>query len=150
MQTFLGEIAVYINKEIYKYTPITLNAKFRHFTVDGRFKIEIDLSSIQERPCTIECKLISDNNLKGGIESGQYLALLSFDDDKKRVSIGTIDELEGTECEYLDNGLEIVVQENCNADKILFGVAWMDLRNRDELDYGHACFAADPSYFDWN
>ena len=150
MQTFLGEIAIYINKEIYKYEPILLNAKFRHFTVDGRFKIEIDLASISERPCTIECKLISDKNLKGGIESGEDLALLSFDDDKKRVSIGTIDELEGTECEYLDNGLQVIVHESCIADKILFGVGWMDLRNRDETDDNHTWFAADPAYFDWN
>ena len=65
MKTILGELAVYVNHKKYDYRTTTFGNKSKYFNVDARFKIEVDITSIKERPCEIECRLVN-NNLKGG------------------------------------------------------------------------------------
>ena len=146
MKTNLGEIVVTINEEEFNYTPIFLRTESKIFNVDGRYKIEVELERSLNKPCIIECTLVSENKVKGGIDSGQDLVMLSFDSEDNRLSIGTREEIPSTDYCYLDNGIRIIAENDCNADKIVFGVAWMSMHNRDVYSV-ETGLAADPSYF---
>jgi len=146
MKTILGEILLTINGEKLEYTPIFLQNKSKIFNVDERFVIEIDKEKILGKPCIIECTLVSKNQAKGGMASGQDLVMVSFDSEGYRLNIGTREDVENTDYCYLDNGIRIIIEENCDADKIVFGVAWMSMQNR-EIYSVETGLAADPSYF---
>ncbi|MCL2610828.1 MAG: hypothetical protein FWE02_04020 [Defluviitaleaceae bacterium] len=147
MKTNLGNISIYIDKKEVSYDAIPMPLNWRNFSVDGRFKIEIDISKLISSPHEIECKIISNNLNIGEVESGEDLALISFFKNDDKLSIGTIDELEDIECSYLEDGLKVVIGENHNSEKIIFGVSWINLSNRNPEDDTHTWFSSDPSFF---
>lgn len=76
-------------------------------------------------------------------ETGENLALISFYWEKNKLSIGTTGDIAGVKYSYLDNAINLSMQQN--PVQIIFYVAWMEMVNPEKEDI-YTWFAADPSY----
>lgn len=60
------------------------------------------------------------------------------------MSIATEDEIDGIEIKYLNRGIEIQISEHTKIKEVIFGMAWISLKNPEEEDI-YTWFAADPT-----
>jgi hypothetical protein len=152
LKTPLGEIVIIVDGQSVTYKPISLDCTeygTRNeimFTVDARYKIEVKLSSI---PCVVECKFndfLGDDG-RGGVDSGQYLALICFYRGNTKLSIGVEDEIPGVECSYTDYGLKVELTEQASIHCVTFGIAWVAMKDEEKEDI-YTWFAADPTLYE--
>ena len=145
LKTPLGIITTLINGAQTNYRIEKLRTTEKRFSVDARYKLTVDI------PPTItgnvvECKLVCAHGLdiRGHVESGEDLAMLSFYRDKIKLSIGAEDS-QNILCEYLDYGIKATFNSPAPAN-IDFGVAWVLMKNKDTEDI-YTWLAADPALF---
>lgn len=143
--TDLGEINVTINGIIQQIKAVKLGNRDKRYTVDGRYKIVVDIPEISDK-LSVECTLTSYSpiNITKIVESGERVAILSFYYEKKKLSIGVEDERVGIQCEYIDNGINVVVSNNANVQTLVFYVAWLTMQDGEKEDI-FTWFAADPT-----
>lgn len=143
--TDLGEIKVTINDIIQPIKAVKLDNFEKRYRVDGRYKVVVDIPEIIET-LSIKCMLISHvpANITKVVESGEHLALLSFYQEKKKLSIGVEDEQFGIQCTYLENGINVVANNHANIQTLVFYVAWLTMQDEEKEDI-FTWFAADPT-----
>lgn len=146
IKTPIGTIDILINGKSNYYSSIELDNRGKNFFVDGRYKIIVDIPFNNDQDIVIECKLseFTGDNVKGCIEPGEELALISFYRDNIKLSIGTEDEIKNIECSYIDYGLKVTLSKEIHLQKVIFGIAWVFMRNR-EIEDIYTWFAADPT-----
>lgn len=151
LNTPFGEINILSNgNEIpYKYEKLENtyigNLGLPVFEVDGRYKITVNISMMKV-PLSLECRFgtteMVDNS---GINSGERLALKTWENNNLMLSIGTEDEIVGAVIEYLSHGIKINITDNSAIDEAIFGIAWIYIKDY-EKEENHTWFAADPTY----
>lgn len=148
IETILGIIQILVNGKEIDYIQKRLDRKGKNYAVDERFKITVEIPKM-ENETIIECRLIKKKlkPLEQGVESGEKLALISFYHDNEKVSIGTEDEIPNVIYSYTSQGLKVVVTEKAKISRIIFGVAWIAMQDREKEDV-YTWFAADPTLFD--
>ena len=148
LKTPFGNIVICVRNEIVEYNPVQLEPVyigqlgFPVFEVEGRFRIKM---SNLDKPISVSCTFIAEEEYSSGINSGERLALKSWDKGQQILSIGTEDEIPGIEVRYLDNGLEVISSENSNVTDIVFQIAWMTIQYPEKED-SYTWYAADPTY----
>jgi len=145
LKTSLGTVEVLVNGQKYAYKSTKLKNKGGQFSVDGRYKITVDVPIVCD-DIVVECVLIDYmvDAIKGCKESGERLALISFDYGNTMLSIGTEDEIPYTYCDYTDCGLRITVSKQADLRQLIFGVAWVAMQDI-EKESNYTWFAADPT-----
>lgn len=149
LETGMGTINIRVNGENFQYTPIKLPNAQKQFLVDGRFKIVVDnLSFFTNDTIIVECEVINFPcvNVKGYIESGERLALVSFYYGNLKLSIGVEDEIPAVHCEYVDCGLKVTISKQACLQQIVFGIAWVSMQDEEKEDI-YTWFAADPTLY---
>lgn len=143
--TLLGELEVQINNISTPYKIIALDNKGRCFNVDKRYKIICDLPT-RKRYTKIECKikLTKTSDIYVSPETGEELALISFDWDNYKLCIGTLGDMTAIDYKYTTDSITVLGKYPHN--QIIFYVAW--LKTNSEEDGNNAWFAADPAYDD--
>ncbi|WP_367566759.1 hypothetical protein [Lacrimispora sp.] len=117
----------------------------KRYIVDGRYKIIVDLPKTVDN-VSVTCTLNSQPSQKISkiIESGEGLALISFYLKKTKLSIGVEEGRPGTVCEYLDNGINVIISNNADMNNVEFYVAWLTMQDEEDEDI-FTWFAADPT-----
>ncbi len=146
LKTPIGIIDVLINGKSNYYKSIELINSVKNFSVDGRYKVIVDIPINKVHDLVIECKLFefTGDNAKGYIESGERLALISFYRDNIKLSIGVEDETNNVKCSYIDYGLKVILSKEAHLQQIIFGIAWVSMRDKEVEDI-YTWFAADPT-----
>lgn len=141
----LGEVTVAVNGLIQQFQAIKLDNRNKRYVVDGRYKIIVNLGYISDT-VSITCTLTSRpfTNIIKIIESGERLALISFYRGKTKLSIGVEEGRPETVCEYLENGIKIIVNRNAGISDLEFYVAWVAMQDQEKEDI-FTWFAADPT-----
>lgn len=149
LKTPVGIIDILINGKSNYYTFMELGKIERNFSVNGRYKVIVDIPSDDVKDVIVECKLIDfmGDNPKGCIESGEQLALISFYRDNIKLSIGVEDEISNVNCGYIDYGLKVIISQKAHLQQISFGVAWILMKDKEMEDI-YTWFAADPTLWD--
>lgn len=108
--TDLGEIIVTVDGVTQQLQPLKLKNVEKRYAVDGRYKIIVNLGEASAN-VSIACTLVNQPfiDLTRVIESGERLALISFYHQKTKLSIGVEEGRPKTVCEYLDNGINILL-----------------------------------------
>ena len=142
--TPLGTIIVKVDGYTIDYNSIRLPCKRDSFNVDARYKINLTKSYMNKH---VQCILVKNEylQLSSCIESGEDLALISFYKKNIKLSIGVEYNYIKDSCRYLDNGIEIVSNDDTRKD-VIFGVAWKDVLNKEVEDI-FTWLAADPTLF---
>lgn len=146
LQTPIGTIDISINEKSYNYKLVELNNVERNFSVDGRYKVIVDVPPNTAQDIIVECRLTDfiGDNAKGCRESGEQLALISFYNDKIKLSIGVEDEISNVNCSYIDYGLKVNISKEAHLQQIAFGIAWISMKDKETEDI-YTWFAADPT-----
>jgi hypothetical protein len=146
LKTPIGFIDILINGKSNDYESIELANKEKNFSVDGRYKVIVDIPINQDQGVVIECKLVefTGDNAMGCIESGERLALISFYRDNIKLSIGVEDEISNAMCCYIDYGVKVILSEEVHLQQVIFGIAWVSMNDREKEDI-YTWFAADPT-----
>jgi len=146
LKTPIGTLDILLNGERSDYIFTKLNTCERNFSVEGRYKVIVNIPISRSQDIAIECKLIDfvGDNAKGNIESGEKLALISFYHDNIKLSVGTEDEIKGVSSSYIDYGLKVIISKTAIIQHIAFGLAWIDMKDR-EIEDIYTWFAADPT-----
>ncbi|WP_276379974.1 hypothetical protein [Flavobacterium sp. H4147] len=150
LTTPFGKINLYtngiaLNYSIEKLENEVLGLKNKPiFIVDDRYRITVYIDGSQI-PISIECKF-ADSTIfsESTVESGERLALKSWYKDNLKISIGTEDEIKGLYVKYLNTGLQVDITDKELLDNIVFGIAWLKLKDLKKED-SYTWFAADPS-----
>ncbi|MCL2212498.1 MAG: hypothetical protein FWB93_01520 [Oscillospiraceae bacterium] len=148
LHTPFGEIFVKLNDKSILYQAEKLknidmgSRGLPIFEVDGRYKIIIDISDMKT-PLSLAVEFASTVKFHdSGIDSGERLSLKTWENGTLMFSIGTEDDIKGTDIEYLECGIKVIVDKN-SLDKIAFGIAWRYIESKKEELY--TWFAADPT-----
>jgi hypothetical protein len=151
LNTPFGKISMYLNEEeiYYKYEKLENiyigYLRLLVFEVDDRYKISVNINDLKV-PLSFECQfdtkvVFSDS----GINSGERLALKTWEKNNLMFSIGTEDEIDGIEIKYLDCGIKVDITKNDAVNELVFGIAWRYIKDY-EKEYTYTWFAADPTY----
>ena len=147
LNTPFGEISVKLNGENISYNCEKLENTYagQHglsvFEVDGRYRITVGTAGIKA-PFTLDCGFDLHEFDSGGIDSGERLALKTWEKGNLMFSIGTEDEIEGLNYEYLERGIRL---HGCKDGAAVFGIAWVYIKDY-EKESNYTWFAADPTY----
>ena len=146
LKTPIGVIDVMLNGEKNHYVFTELNTCENKFSVDSRYKVIVNIPINRTQDIVVECKLIDfvGDNVKGFIESGEKLALISFYHDNIKLSVGTEDEIKNVSCSYIECGLRVIISKTAIIEQLAFGIAWIDMNER-EIEDIYTWFAADPT-----
>lgn len=143
--TDFGEIKITVNGIERQVEANKLDNINKRFVVDGRYKIVVELNNMIDNisvMCTLDSS--SSTGIRKIIESGEEVALISFYHENAKLSIGVEEGRLGTICEYLDNGINVTVDNNADIQNIEFYVAWLTMQDEDKEDI-FTWFAADPT-----
>lgn len=145
MDTKLGEIKILVNGEEMPYKYIELVNHSQYFSVKNRFKLICEVPKYLDKNINIECivDIKKDMKVTSFPETGENLALISFYWEKNKLSIGTTGDIAGVKYSYLDNAINLSMQQN--PGQIIFYVAWLEMVNPEREDI-YTWFAADPAY----
>lgn len=144
-----GNILVTINGSAINYMPIKLPNEGKNFRVDGRYKIIVSEIKENEEGNVIECKIDGKHELpiKSYSESGENLALISFECNNTKLSIGTLGDIPDIEHEYMTDGIRIRSKRNTPLNKVVFFIAWIEMNDKEKEEI-FTWFAADPTLED--
>lgn len=144
--TPLGYLSISVDGHAIQISPSLLPVKTDLFVVDGRYGFSLTLPR-QEQNSVIEALFsnFEESGWECGVESGERLALISFNKKDTKVSLGTEGDIAGIEYEYLPFGIRLVISPECSRRMFRFIVAWITTDNmeRDEI---FTWFAADPMF----
>lgn len=131
LNTPFGNISMYLNGEEISYKCEKLENIYIGqlglpvFEVDERYKISVNIDGLKV-PLSLECqfdtKVIFNDS---GINSGERLALKTWENNNLMFSIGTENEIDGIEIEYRNYGIKVGVTENDAVNELVFGIAWI-------------------------
>lgn len=145
LETFFGEMNIYIDGEKTDYDIIKLPLEEKNFNVDARYQIVI--RNIRNDKNTIIDCVINETGLQQldrCIESGEDLALISFYSNNTKLSMGMREENTAICYEYLDNGIRMNISKENILQEILVNIAWITMKNQDIEDI-YTWYAADPT-----
>jgi len=147
LKTSLGTIEILINGQKRAYKSTKLKNKGKQFSVDGRYKLTVDIP-LDCDDIVVECVLAdyADNDSRNGRDSGERLALTSFYHENTKLSIGAEDEIPYTYCDYADCGLRIKISKQAGLRRLIFGIAWIKMQDIAKEDI-YTWFAADPTLY---
>ncbi|MCL2364694.1 MAG: hypothetical protein FWC71_08535 [Defluviitaleaceae bacterium] len=87
------------------------------FAVDGRYKILVDIANVKT-PLSLTCQFDFEAIFhKSSINSGERLALKTWENGTLMFSIGSEDEIDETSIEYLEYGIKVYVEDGAKVDK---------------------------------
>jgi len=151
LNTPLGEIAIRLNERKIPFHVEKLENTYlgQHgtpvFMVDGRYKVTVNIAD-EKRPLSLTCQFNLESAFqKSGIDSGERLALKTWENGTLMFSIGIEDEIDGINIEYLERGIGVCIGEKAKVDEIVFGIAWKHIEDY-EKEYHYTWYAADPTY----
>jgi hypothetical protein len=151
LETPFGKIVVTSNGEPIEYETVMLNNivighhNLPVFKVEGRYSIVVDLPRTMN-PLSVECQIAFNKPcLKYGINTGERLALKTWEHNELMLSIGTEDEIAGLDVEYLDCGISVLIEKASTVKKVVFSIAWLHISD-NETECNYTWFAADPAY----
>jgi len=152
LNTPLGEIAIRLNERKIPFNVAKLENTYlgQHgapvFKVEGRYKVSVNITDVKT-PLSLTCQVNLESTFqKSGIDSGERLALKTWENGTMMFSIGIEDEIDGINIEYLERGIEVCIGEKAKVEEIVFGIAWKHVEDY-EKEYHHTWYAADPTYF---
>lgn len=147
LTTPLGTIEILINEKIFAPAWKSLSHKTGHFVVDGCFATEITIPDCRETLFYISCQL--SPLLEGTTsapDTGEDLAMITMENQEqtKKVSIGTIGDIDGVIYLYERGKLTMEIPPLVNQTTFPISVAWIaNYANEDVSTF----FAADPTIF---
>lgn len=146
LHTILGDLYIIVNGKERNYETLELANKGEIFKVDKRYKIELDNLPTVNKETVIECIINSKEGyvLDGGVETGESLALISFDVDNIKLSIGVEGDMEGVSYIYSNDRLTVKISQNANIKSLVFCIAWISMQDKEKEDI-YTWFAADPT-----
>lgn len=151
LNTPFGEIAIKLNERNIPFNVEKLGNTYLGqlgvpvFIVDGRYKVSVNISDA-EIPLSLACQFnLGSIFQKSGINSGERLALKTWENGMQMLSIGTKDEIDGININYLERGIEVCIGKKAKVDEVVFGIAWIYIK-KYEKENGYTWFAADPTY----
>lgn len=144
----MGDIDIIVNGTSFEYSIIKLPNAQKQFLVDKRFKIIVKKLPLSDTDITVECKIINfkGDNVKGYVESGEGLNLVSFYRKKLKLSIGIEDQINNVYCECIEYGLKITVFKQSFLKQLVFGIAWLSMHDEEKEEI-YTWFAADPTLY---
>ena len=145
--TPLGAIKLFVNDEEVGFTALKLDLELRCRDVNGRYLIQYEYISEMKNQ-KIKC-CIPSLEVKGEIESGEWLEAISFYRDDIKLTIGVQGEFtEDTKYidysgNYLSNGIQYETNHTTSDRKFYFGVCWIQpLTEENDIQ---TWFGADPT-----
>ncbi len=143
----MGNVKITIDGVNFDYVAEPLPKRTKWFEVDGRYRVRVPVPVSEDRS-KINCFLDfpESKDITGGADSGQDLALVSFDMEDTKVSIGTIGDLFQFRYDYMANGISVSIPTSYGKDHVYFAIAWLKMIDKERQDI-YTWFAADPSYF---
>ena len=145
--TPLGAIKLFVNDEEVGFTALKLDLELRCRDVNGRYLIQYEYKSEMKNQ-KIKC-CIPSLEVKGEIESGEWLEAISFYRDDIKLTIGVEGEFtEDTKYidysgDYLSKGIQYVTNHTTSDRKFYFGVCWIQpLTEENDIQ---TWFGADPT-----
>lgn len=137
-----------VNNQEVKPRIIELINQGKNYVVDKRYKLVVDIDPMKKN--YVNCILTKEaDDIKVFCESGQSLELISFYYYNEKLSIGTEGDIKGIKYNYLKNGIELIISEYTNINQIIFGVAWVNIKDSETEDI-YTWFAADPTLYSKN
>ena len=146
LHTILGDLYFTVDGKVYDYESIELVNKGEIFKVDKRYKIEMHNITVVHEECIIECIIKAKSGYipEGGAETGERLALISFNHGNIKLSIGVEGDIDGVRYEYRNDRLVVRISRQANIKALVFYIAWIAMKD-EEKEYIYTCFAADPT-----
>lgn len=146
LKTELGTIKVLVDGQNCNYHIEELSNTQSNYCVDKRYKLTVPVPTNTSK-VVVECALTDfmGDKGRGGVESGQQLALISFYRGNIKLSLGTEDEIPHVHSGYTDYGLNVTIDKEADLKQVVFGVAWIAMKDEEKEDI-YTWFAADPTF----
>lgn len=149
LTTPFGNIEIYFDEKIQENVTITKSKKNNDLypDIECAYLISYEYFSDQKNH-SLKCRLVG-NAEEGFIESGERLEAISFHIKGGKITIGCEGEFGiprepgyDYDGDYLDNGLEIIIEPSTKSRTFIFGVSW--LTECTEKNDTQTWFASDP------
>jgi hypothetical protein len=147
LNTPLGAFKIVINGQDYDFEAIELPKIEQRFSVDGRYRIIVNLEAYKNQDTILEgvLDITVNDNINTTPETGEKLALISFWNDNFILSVGFEGDIDfpNVKYKYLNDRIQIFIPRETEVKSIPCNIAWLDMED-PEYESSYTWLAAAP------